>query len=117
MANKDRTSLVIDLLLPVTFALGFGVAMLAATRGTASASISTETTENSTVPASNVNPLANKPLLVGSGKTVAANPINQTHIQVRLAGNETLSLNNSTEGDIHAAAALKIDSEANYLAR
>ncbi|HZB79710.1 MAG TPA: hypothetical protein VE264_00365 [Nitrososphaera sp.] len=116
MANKDRTSLVSALLLRVTFAFGFGVALLAATNGTTSASISTETTENSTVPASNVIPLANKPFLVESGKTVAANPINQTHIQIRLAGNEALSPTNSTESDIQVAA-LKTHRGTNYLAK
>lgn len=116
MANKDRTSLVIALLLPVTFALGFGVALLAATQGTASASISTETTENSTAPANNVIPLANMPFLVESDKTVAANPINQAHIQIRLAGNETLSPTSSTESDIQAAA-LRIHRGTNYLAK
>lgn len=41
--------------------------------------------------------LAEKPFLVEHGKTVAATPINQTHIQISLAGNGTITLSNSTE--------------------
>lgn len=41
--------------------------------------------------------LAEKPFLIEHGRTVAANPINQTHIQIALAGNGTITLPNSTE--------------------
>ena len=41
--------------------------------------------------------LAEKPFLIEHGRTVAANPINQTHIQISLAGNGTITLPNSTE--------------------
>jgi hypothetical protein len=41
--------------------------------------------------------LAEKPFLIEHGRTVAANPINQTHIQISLAGNGTIMLPNSTE--------------------
>ena len=41
--------------------------------------------------------LAEKPFLIEHGTTVAANPINQTHIQISLAGNGTITLPNSTE--------------------
>jgi hypothetical protein len=41
--------------------------------------------------------LAEKPFLIEHGRTIAANPINQTHIQISLAGNGTITLPNSTE--------------------
>jgi hypothetical protein len=41
--------------------------------------------------------LAEKPFLIEHGRTVAANPINQTHIQISLVGNGTITLPNSTE--------------------
>ena len=41
--------------------------------------------------------LAEKPFLIEHGRTVAANPINQTHLQISLAGNGTITLPNSTE--------------------
>src|SRR3712207_5600518 len=41
--------------------------------------------------------LAEKPFLVEHGRTVAATPINQTHMQISLAGNGTITLPNSTE--------------------
>jgi hypothetical protein len=41
--------------------------------------------------------LAEKPFLIEHGRTLAANPINQTHIQISLAGNGTITLPNSTE--------------------
>ena len=47
--------------------------------------------------ASNAIVLAEKPFLIEHGRTVAANPINQTHIQISLAGNGTITLPNSTE--------------------
>jgi hypothetical protein len=46
---------------------------------------------------SNAIILAEKPFLIEHGRTVAANPINQTHIQISLAGNGTITLPNSTE--------------------
>jgi hypothetical protein len=107
MENKTKKSpLAISLLLlAATFvAAGFGIALLAIPQGvTASASVTTDATEmsESIAPTSNNsnNPisLAEKPFLVEHGKTVAVNPINQTHIQISLAGNGTLMLPNSTE--------------------
>jgi hypothetical protein len=41
--------------------------------------------------------LAEKPFLIEHGRTVAANPINQTHIHISLVGNGTITLPNSTE--------------------
>ncbi len=60
----------------------------------------TETNETITPTRSSNNntiSLAEKPFLVEHGRTVAANPINQTHIQISLAGNGTITLPNSTE--------------------
>ena len=64
--------------------------------------IPTDATEanESIVPTSKNNnntiTLAEKPFLVEQGRTVAATPINQTHIQISLAGNGTITLPNST---------------------
>jgi hypothetical protein len=83
-------------------AAGFGMALLATTTQgvTASASVTTDATETneSISPTSNntIN-LAEKPFLIEHGSTVAAIPINQTHIQISLAGNGTITLPNSTE--------------------
>ncbi len=41
--------------------------------------------------------LAEKPFLVEQGRTVAVTPINQTHMQISLVGNGTITLPNSTE--------------------
>ena len=46
---------------------------------------------------SNAIILAEKPFLIEHGRTVAANQINQTHIQISLVGNGTITLPNSTE--------------------
>ncbi len=107
MEDKTKKSpLAISLLLlAATFAAaGFGIALLAITEGvTASASVTTDATETneSISPSNNSNnntiALAEKPFLVEHGKTVAATPINQTHIQISLAGNGTITLPNSTE--------------------
>jgi hypothetical protein len=86
-------------------AAGFGIALLATTTQgvTASASVTTDATETneSISPTSNNSNntiiLAEKPFLVEHGSTVAAIPINQTHIQISLAGNGTITLPNSTE--------------------
>src|SRR5918992_6367854 len=104
---KKRSILAISLLLlSATFAAaGLGMAALLSTTTqviSANASIptggSTETNE-SIAPTSNNNAitLAEKPFLVEHGKTVAATPINQTHIQISLAGNGTIMLPNSTD--------------------
>jgi hypothetical protein len=69
--NKTKTSLAIALLLAATFALDFGVALLATTQGTANASVSTNESRTAT---SDVIPLAKKPFLVENGKTVASTP-------------------------------------------
>jgi hypothetical protein len=90
--------------LAATFAAaGFGIALLAITQGgTASASVTTDATETNdgiapTRSNNNTITLAEKPFLMEHGRTVAANPINQTHIQISLAGNGTITLPNSTE--------------------
>jgi hypothetical protein len=109
MKNKTKRSpLAISLLLAAaTFAAVFGAALLTTTTTmqdiTANASVpaaanSTETRES--IATSNNNDtitLAEKPFLVEQGKTVATTPINQTHIQISLAGNGTIMLPNSTE--------------------
>lgn len=113
MENKTKKSpLAISLLwVTATFAAaGFGMAMLTTIiQGfTANAStIPNDATEanESIAPASSKNnnnnnntiTLAEKPFLVEHGKTVAVMPINQTHIQISLAGNGTITLPNSTE--------------------
>src|SRR5215203_5023689 len=55
----------------------------------------------SIVPTSNNNnnaiTLAEKPFLVEHGRTVGATLINQTHMQISLAGNGTITLPNSTQ--------------------
>jgi hypothetical protein len=111
MENKTkRTPLAISLLLlAAIFAVGFGAALLITTTTTqgvtANASIITTTTDpaevNEGIAPRSINnpiiPLAERPFLVEHGKTVAANPINQTHIAISLAGNGTIMLPNSTE--------------------
>jgi hypothetical protein len=92
------------LLLATTFAAGFGVAALLSTTTkviSANASVPTEMNENITATRNNNNNntinLAEKPFLVEHGRTVGAIPINQTHMQILLAGNGTITLPNSTE--------------------
>src|SRR5918996_6660253 len=105
---KKRSTLAISLLLlSATFAAaGLGMATLLSTTTqviSANASIptggATETNESIAPTSSNNNAitLAEKPFLVEHGRTVAATPINQTHIQISLAGNGTITLPNSTE--------------------
>jgi hypothetical protein len=96
MENKTRTWLAVAIafLLAGTFASGFGVA-LATTQGSTNASVSTA--ENETATTSDAIPLSKEPFLVENGKTVAATPINQTHVRISLAGNGILSPPNSTE--------------------
>jgi hypothetical protein len=103
MENKTKRSplAVFLLLLAATFAAGFSEAAMATTQGvTANASIPIDATEtNESIAPTNTNAiiLAEKPFLVEHGKTVAATPINQTHIQISLTGNGTITLPNSTE--------------------
>jgi hypothetical protein len=104
MENKTKKSpLAISLLLAAaTFAAGFGAALLTTTMQdiTANASVpadATETRESIATSNNDAITLAEKPFLVEQGKTVAATPINQTHIQISLAGNGTIMLPNSTE--------------------
>ena len=104
MANKIKTSplAILLLLAAATFAAGFGISLLATTQGVPAnaTSISTNTTEtNESITPINNNTivLAKKPFLIEHGKTVAATPINQTHIQISLVGNGTIMLPNSTE--------------------
>ena len=85
-------------------AAGLGMALLTTTiQGfTANASTPTDATETNQSIASrssnnNAIILAEKPVLVEDGKTVAATPINQTHMQISLVGNGTITLPNSTE--------------------
>ena len=108
MENRFKKSpLAISLLwVTATFAVvaGFGAAALLSTTQVSSANASTIPTDatelnDGIAPRSNNNTisLAEKPFLVEHGKTVAATPINQTHIQISLAGNGTITLPNSTE--------------------
>jgi hypothetical protein len=111
MENRiKKNPLAIPLLLLVaTFAAaGLGmVTILYTTTQVISANASTiptggaTETNESTAPTSNNNnnaiTLAEKPFLVEHGRTVAATPINQTHIQISLAGNGRITLPNSTE--------------------
>jgi hypothetical protein len=109
MENRIKKSqLAISLLwVTVTFAVaGFGAAALLSITQVSSANASTiptgPTEMNERIQSDNTNKnntiiLAEKPFLVEHGKTVAATPINQTHIQISLAGNGTITLPNSTE--------------------
>jgi hypothetical protein len=102
MENKTKKNpLAISLILAAMFSAGVGTALLTTMQWvTANASIPTDATEtNESIVLSNNNAitLAEKPFLVEHGKAVAANPINQTHIQISLAGNGTITLPNSTE--------------------
>ena len=108
MENRIKKSpLAISLLwVTATFAAaaGFGVAALLSTTQVISANASTVPTDapemnDGIAPRSNNNTitLAQKPFLVEHGRTVAAIPINQTHIQISLAGNGTITLPNSIE--------------------
>src|ERR671919_2568196 len=109
MENKTKRSpLAISLLLlAATFAAaGLGMAALLYTTQVISANASTIPTDaremNENITSTNNNRynaiiLAERPFLIEHGSTVAANPINQTHIQISLAGNGTITLPNSTE--------------------
>jgi hypothetical protein len=107
MENKTKKNPLAISLLWVTGAFaaaGFGMALLTTTiQGfTANASTPTDATETNERIASRNNDnssiiLAEKPFLVEDGKTVAATPINQTHMQISLVGNGTITLPNSTE--------------------
>jgi hypothetical protein len=107
MENRIKKSpLAISLLwVTATFAAaGFGVAALLSTTQVISANASTIPTDatetnDGIAPRSNNNTitLAEKPFLREHGRTVAATPINQTHIQISLAGNGTITLPNFTE--------------------
>lgn len=105
--KKNPLAISLLLLLAATFAAaGLGMAALLFTTQVISANASTIPTDateanESIVPdnnnKNNTITLAEKPFLVEQGRTVAANPINQTHIQISLAGNGTITLPNSTE--------------------
>jgi hypothetical protein len=107
MENKTKKRPLAISLLWVTAAFaaaGLGMALLTTTiQGfTANASTPTDATETNQSIASrssnnNAIILAEKPVLVEDGKTVAATPINQTHMQISLVGNGTITLPNSTE--------------------
>jgi cytoskeletal protein RodZ len=107
MENKTKKRPLAISLLWVTAAFavaGLSMALLTTTiQGfTANASTPTDATETNQSIASrssnnNAIILAEKPVLVEDGKTVAATPINQTHMQISLVGNGTITLPNSTE--------------------
>jgi hypothetical protein len=111
MENRIRKNpLAISLLLlsAIHAAVGLGmVTILSTTTQVISANASTILTGNTAeanetiAPTSNNNnnaiTLAEKPFLIEHGRTVAANPVNQTHMQISLAGNGTITLPNSTE--------------------
>jgi hypothetical protein len=106
MENKTKKSPLAISLLWVTAAFaaaGFGMALLTTTiQGfTANASNINATEQNDSIASRSSNNnaiiLAEKPFLVEDGKTVAATPINQTHMQISLVGNGTITLPNSTE--------------------
>jgi hypothetical protein len=108
MENRIKKSpLAISLLLlSGTFAAaGLGMATLLSTTEVISVNASTIPTGGATQTNETITPrsnnsaisLAEKPFLVEHGRTVAANPINQTHIQISLVGNGTITLPNSTE--------------------
>ena len=115
-----KTPLAISLLLlsAIFTTAGFGVAAAAAallsitqvSSANASTILPTGATEMNEriIPPSDINNnknnnnntiiiLAEEPFLVEHGRTVAATPINQTHMQISLAGNGTITLPNSTE--------------------
>jgi hypothetical protein len=96
------------LLLSATFAAaGLGMAALLFTTQVISANASTvptdatETNESIALTSNNNENnaiiLEEKSFLVEHGRTVAATPINQTHMQISLVGNGTITLPNSTE--------------------
>src|SRR5918998_258374 len=106
MENKTKKSPLAISLLWVTAAFaaaGFGMALLATTiQGfTANASNINATEQNDSIASRSSNNnaiiLAEKPFLIEDGKTVAATPINQTHMQISLVGNGSITLPNSTE--------------------
>jgi hypothetical protein len=110
MENRIRKNpLAISLLLlsAIHAAIGLGmVTVLSTTTQVISANASTILTGNTAetnetiAPTSNNNnviTLSEKPFLVEHGRTVAATPINQTHMHISLVGNGTITLPNSTE--------------------
>ena len=106
MENKTKKSPLAISLLWVTAAFaaaGFGMALLTTTiQGfTANASNINATEQNDSIASRSSNNnaiiLAEKPFLIEDGKTVAATPINQTHMQISLVGNGSITLPNSTE--------------------
>jgi hypothetical protein len=106
MENKTKKSPLAISLLWVTAAFaaaGFGMALLTTTiQGfTANASNINATERNDSIASRSSNNnaiiLAEKPFLIEDGKTVVATPINQTHMQISLVGNGSITLPNSTE--------------------
>jgi hypothetical protein len=107
MENRiKRSPLAISLLwVTATFAAGLSMAALPYTAQVISANASIPTgdaieTNQGIAPTSNNNNainLAEKPFLIEHGRTVAATPINHTHLQISLVGNGTIILPNSTE--------------------
>jgi hypothetical protein len=99
--KTKKNLLSISLLLATTFASGFGTILLTTIPVvTAYATIPTyagEMNENIAATNNEAITLANEPFLVEHGMAVGVNPINQTHIQISLVGNGTITLPNSTE--------------------
>ena len=99
--KTKKNPLAISLLLAATFTSGFGTILLTTIPVvTAYATIPTDAGEmNENIAATNNEAitLANEPFLVEHGMAVEVNPINQTHIQISLVGNGTITLPNSTE--------------------
>jgi hypothetical protein len=108
MENKTKkSSLEVSLLWLAAAApfavVGVGIAALPSTTQVISAyaSVSSDVPETnesiSQTSSNNTVTLAEEPFLVEHGRTIAANPINQTHIAISLVGNGTIMLPNSTE--------------------
>jgi hypothetical protein len=99
--KTKKNSLAIFLPLAATFAADFGIILLTTLSVvTVYASIPTdagETNDDIVATSNEAITLGNEPFLVEHGKTVAANPINQTHIAISLVGKGTIMLPNSTE--------------------
>jgi len=99
--KTKKNPLASSLPLAATFVAGFGIILLTIIPVvTAYGSIPTdarETNENIAATSNEAITLGNEPFLVEHGRTVAANPINQTHIAISLVGNGTIMLPNSTE--------------------
>jgi hypothetical protein len=104
--KKNPLAISLLFLSAIFAAVGWGMVTILSTTTqviSANASIltgSTAETNETISPTSNNNnaiALGERPFLVEHGRTLAAMPINQTHMQISLAGNGTITLPNSTE--------------------